>query len=379
LVQCLVIILFVIVPGAWVVVRGAPALQAASTLLGALSFGTLLVMYRAVFLVFLFGVLPGPARSLMHELLAMPVVQWIILLLSVYQLVRWLGLPAVVSGQHLRAVRVLADADHQGRAVSPAEADKTDPTEQTSQERLDLLEHQALSGPLGEQFAIALHGVTPGGIAPEALGVGLGFTVGHSWRLRAKAAALGIACLALAQFWRSGQYEYSVYMLITALTASIILGGMLSLTSAWSRTAVEQGLLRLTPRWPSTKVVKLSLSTLVFRGQMGGWIGWAPIALVSGAFGWVEPQDIVFGMFILFAAMCAALAIMWASFALPSLRELNWSTLLILLSAAVGVACYWAGGPVLGFAFVLVPTVLALLAFLLRPLQFPVNLRRPAQ
>jgi hypothetical protein len=65
----------------------------------------------------------------------------------------------------------------------------------------------------------------------------------------------------------------------------------------------------------------------------------------------------------------------WTLFALPSVRETNVSTVAILLLAAVGVACYWAGAVVLGFVFVLGPAALALLAMLLRPLQFPVERR----
>jgi hypothetical protein len=339
-------------------------------LLGALSFGTLLLMHRAAFWVFLLGVIPDRARSLVFACLAMPAVQWTILLLSLYQLVRWLELPGLVSGRRFH---------RKGRAIPPAGAGETDPTAPDIKEQLDLLEHREFSGPLGEQFAIALSGVTRAGISAEALGVGLGVAVAHSWRMRARAAALGIACLAIAHIWRSGHYQYSTYLVITVLAASFILTGVLSITSAWSRTPIEQSLLRLTPRWPSAKVVKLSLSTMVFRGQMGAWISWAPIALVCGGFGWIEPRDILFGMFVLFATMCAALGVMWASFALPRLHELNWSTLTIMLSAAVGVACCWAGGVLLGFSFVLVPTALALLAFLLRPLQFPVNLRSAAQ
>ena len=106
---------------------------------------------------------------------------------------------------------------------------------------------------------------------------------------------------------------------------------------------------------------------------MGGWVGWALIVLVCGGLGWIEPRDILLGMFVLFASMCAALGAVWALFALPSVRETNVSTVAILLLAAVGVACYWAGAAVLGFVFVLGPAALALLAMLLRPLQFPVE------
>ena len=371
--QLLVIMVFAIVPGVLGLARGAPPLPVAALLLGALSFGTLLMTKPAFFCLFLLGLASGTGKSsFVIYWLALPAVQWIILVLSLYQLVRWLGLPQSASALRLRPGALLADTGHGRRPVEPV-AGEPDSAAHVIRERLEVRDEQQLPDARAEQVSLALRGVTPAGISEEALGVGLGFAVTRSWRVRLNSAALGIACLAVAHFWRSGQYQYPAYLVITALAASAVAGGVLPLSSAWLHTPVEQGLLLLTPRWPASKVVKLSLNTAMFRAQMGGWIGWALIVLVCGGLGWIEPHDILFGMFVLFASMCSALGAVWALFALPSVRETNVSTVAILLLAAVGVACYWAGAVVLGFVFVLGPAALALLAMLLRPLQFPVE------
>lgn len=368
--QILVILVFAIVPGVLSLVRGAPALPVAALLLGALSFGTLLMTKPAFFGLFALGLASGTGKSsFVIHWLALPAVQWVILVLSLYQLVRWLRLPQSASALRLRLGALLADTGHGRRPV----AGEPDSAAHAIREQLEVRDEQQLPDAGGEQVSIALRGVTPAGISEEALGVGLGFPVTRSWRVRLNSAALGIACLAVAHFWRSGQYQYPAYLVITALAASAVAGGVLPLSSAWLRTPVEQGLLLLTPRWPASKHVKLSLNTAMFRAQMGGWIGWALIVLVCGGLGWIEPHDILFGMFVLFASMCSTLGAVWALFALPSVRETNVSTVAILLLAAVGVACYWAGAVVLGFEFVLGPAALALLAMLLRPLQFPVE------
>jgi hypothetical protein len=372
--QLLVIMVFAIVPGVLSLVRGAPPLPVAALLLGALSFGTLLMTKPVFFCLFLLGLAPGTGKSsLVSYWLALPAVRWVILVLSLYQLVRWLRLPQSASALRLRLGALRVDTGHGRRPVALTVTGEPDSAAHVVRERLEVLDEQQLPNAGAEQFSIALRGVTPAGISEEALGMGLGFAVTRSWRARLNSAALGIACLAVAHFWRSGQYQYPAYLVITALAASAVAGGVLPLSSAWLHTPVEQGLLLLTARWPASKVVKLSLNTAMFRAQMGGWVGWALIVLVCGGLGWIEPRDILFGMFVLFASMCSALGAVWALFALPSVRETNVSTVAILLLAAVGVACYWAGAVVLGFVFVLGPASLALLAMLLRPLQFPVE------
>lgn len=370
--QLLVIILFAIVPGVWQVLRGALALPVAALLFGGLALGTLVTMQPRLSGWFLLGAfclgkllqmggessgslllraVPARGGSPLAHLLTLPAVQWAVLLLSAYQLMRWFGLPESVGRLRRRG------------GVEPAGADSAAP---------ELVGEPRLRDEGGAQFSIALQGVTSARISAEALGVGLNFAVTHSWRARLNAAASGFACLAIAHFCWSGQYQQLTYLLVTAIAASTVAAGVLPCASAWLRTPVEQGLLLLTPRWPASKVVKLSMITVMFRSQMGGWIGWAPIALAGGLLGWVAPRDILFGMFVLFASMCSTLAVVWTLFALPSVRDTNVSTVALLLLAAAAVGCYWIGAVVLGFALLLGPTALALLAMLLRPLQFPV-------
>lgn len=372
--QLLVIVIFSIAPGVLCLVRGAPVLPVTAVLLGALSFGTLLVMNPAFFVLFLFSVVTAKGQSFLGTWLVLPAVQWVVVALSLYQLARWLRLPRSDGPLRWRNV-VFADASHERRVISSTAEAEADPAEQVIQERLELLDGPEPPGPDDEQLSIALRGVTSDGISAEALGVGFGFVVIRSWRPLLNAVAVGIACLAVAHFWGTGQYQHLVYLLITVVAAVAVASGVSGLSNAWSRTPVEQSLLLLTPRWPASKVVKLSMNTAMFRAQMGGWVGWSAVVLVCGALGWIEPGDILFGMFVLFAAMCSTFGIAWWLFALSYVPETNWTGVVVLLLAVIGVACHWAGAVVLGFVFVVGPAALALLAMLLRPLQFPVERR----
>jgi hypothetical protein len=125
LAQALVVTVFAIVPGALSIVRGAPALPVAALLLGALAFGTLVAMNPPSFFAIFLVATPGGGRSFMAEWLAIPAVQGAVVLLSLYQLLRWWRLPELAAARGLQAVGPLADVGHE----RPAARGQADPGE----------------------------------------------------------------------------------------------------------------------------------------------------------------------------------------------------------------------------------------------------------
>jgi hypothetical protein len=221
-----------------------------------------------------------------------------------------------------------------------------------------------------------------GKISPKALAAGLGFRVETKRRNISRGIGLGLLTLLIWHFLHGPQPEFIAYFAICVVTVIAVGVRVSPIYDAWRRTCDEQALLKLTPGWPGERGLKRLFMRTIIGAQVGAWLAWGALTVIAWLVGWVQPVYLAIGALIVLAGSAAQSGSLWALLASRKVSdELNLSSIIIFLGTGIGVVVFAVSEPstqlfikcALG---VLAPAAMAYLTMMLRPIQFPANLKR---
>jgi hypothetical protein len=276
-------------------------------------------------------------------------------------------LPQLVEAQAMQRVTTAADAAHETTSESLSEAFGVHPSdvdryERDMEERVKQSTNEIAADVSDRALALALGFETRVRVGPLLKGLGLAAAVTLVWH-----------------FIHGKRPEAVCYWLIVGLAALVMTTRTAQIYERWRRTADEQCLLKLAPRWPSESNAKRLFLRSTGWAQLSGWLAWVfvtPLALLLQA---VTVEQAVLAAVVLMAASSGAAASFGLLLARQSLKEWHMSTVIVLLSVIVGTVGFALGvranpyAAIVAIVMVLAPSVFALAAVALRPLQFPVS------
>lgn len=360
--QVLFLILFVAAPGVVACALGLSPLMTAATLLLGPAVGIALAVYGLWWIM----LVPALARFDTHtEWLSLPITQAAVAAVSSGFIWRWFELPERSERIGRRGPPRLADSRHE-QAMSHSRPLRR------SESAPDLLDPPAWI------FA-GVSDIEAGSTIPEALALGLGYSIRTDWRLTAWGAAAGVAALAGWHVFRGGQSGITSYLGVCAVCCVSLVARLQNILQRWIRTSAEQAILRITPLWPDPLRVKRAILQSTFVVQRGPVAAWAAISLVGWSF------DLVSGAYVFPAAVALAgtsLAFsgaMWATLARRQVREWHASTVAIVIAVGSGALLAAFASPfltphrVLGFSLMLAAPAAALAWYLLAPSRVPLS------
>lgn len=363
--QALFLILFVAVPGLIACALGLSALTAAATLLLGPAVGIALSVYGLWWLM----LVPALARFDTHtEWLRLPITQAAVVAASGWLIWRWFELPERSERIGQAGPLRLADSRHE-RAMSrsrPIERGEPAPDPFDSQ-AFDALMSAGASDMEAERTL------------PQALALGLGYSIRTDWRFAACGAAAGMAALAGWHVFRGGESDITSYIGVCAICCVSLVVRLQSILQRWMRTSTEQAILRIAPLWPDPLHVKRAILLSTFVVQRGAFAAWATITLVGWALGFVPGAYVLRAAVALAGTSLAFSGSMWATLARRQVREWHVSTVIIVITVGAGGLLAIFGAPfftlhaALGLSLMLAAPAAALAWYLLAPSRVPIS------
>ena len=369
--QIAVLVLFVALPVAVsILFGGAGVLPGVGFVCGAAAVGTLVSRYPGWFFLsligvpFLLNVTGGPD---LRSLTALPAV---IVAASLALFYHWLQFPQAIE-RRIRESQIVPPVLASSSADS-GEAIATAPI-RPSEMREALARFDALARSVVER-----------GLSYESLGVGLGFfnTRTH-WRAVAICTGLAVAAIFFRYLMGGEHAAHVTYALICLGGALQLAARLTTFSEAWTSHELEEGVLKLTPRWPDSHALKQLLLRLFLRVQRGAWVAVVATTSLAWLAGWIGYPQVILGALIMAAGSLMALTVSLSTVVRRVHKSLQWSNVLTLLSCAVGPFVgmlddamfihprFWS----IALPTMLVPGLLALTLFTIRPLQFPATRR----
>ena len=363
-VQGCFLVLFVAAPAALACMFGATPLAALAALATATAAGVALAAYGAVWLVavpLLGKVLP---LGVWAEL---PPVQALATGVSGYLIWRWFDLPRRMERAATLDTIQLADATHeQPKLTSRSEDSSID-------------DEHSVPPPNGQLIGAVAADLDSGRRLVAVLAVGFGYSVRITRRALLCGAGIAIAALAAWSVLHGSQPAALVYVFVTAACCFGIVGRLQGLLQRWMRTPTEQALLQLAPRWPEARRIKravIETTILVQRGSIAVWIASSAAAALLG---WIGNVELLSGGVAVLGTSLAFSGAAWAVLAHRRIREWHLTTIAIVLTVCAGAATAVFGGSVttrswtVSVAMMFIPPALALAAYFLMPLRFPLD------
>jgi hypothetical protein len=358
------LVLFVAAPTALACVFGANPLAALAALAVATAVGVALAAYGGLWivLVLLLGkVLPLEAWAELAP------VQALATGVSGYLIWRWFELPQKMERGGILARAQLADATH---------------------ERIERTGESEDSATAGEHGAVPpdnrlVNAVTAdldsGRHLSAVLAIGFGYSVGITWRAVLYGAGISIAVLAAWSVLHGSKPTVLAYGIVTAVCCFGVVGRLQGLLQQWMRTSTEQALLQLAPRWPESRRIKRAVVASTILVQRGSITVWIASSAAAALLGWIGSVELLWGVVAVLGASLAFSGAAWAVLAHRRIREWHLTTIAIVLTVCAGAVTVLFGASIaigswmVGVAMMLVPPALALAAYFLMPLRFPLE------
>lgn len=370
--QVVLLGLVAVIPAAIAVSFGGPWLRCAALLFGGAAVGTLLIGGGlAIVCLIVAGWCMNTMFGPPEHWLAWPAVAYVALIGSFVGFYRWLRLLARIQQRAPTLQKAHSDAAHEESAIAAAaNADEMRIAESESQQYRYISE--------------AVGGLTDGRLSPAALGVGLGFWSGTSWRAVAIGVGIGLLAVVAAQQHVLLRQPHTIYALTCAVAAFLSMIRVTIITQGWRRTSVEQELLKLTPLWPSAPMLKTVFLKSMCRTQLGPVTGWVAISTILVVLGCVDFREVAYGGLYVMAGFLLGCSYLWVALAGREVKEWQFSSIVAAVLAVSGVVTVRFVEPLdiyhraLGAAAIFAPPALSFALFYLRPLQFPARPRSPA-
>ena len=364
-VQVCFLVMFVAAPAVVAGILGANPLAALAGLVTATAVGVALVAYRAVWLVlvpFLGRVLP------LGEWAGLPPVQALATGLGGYVIWRWFELPQKMERESTPAGVQLADARHE-------RLERAEPAEDSSRE-----DEQSGIPPEEEMLTgEAAVDLDSGRRLAAVLAVGFGYSVGIRWRALSYGAGISIAFMAALNVLYGSRHSVAAYVFVTGACCIAVVARLQGLLQRWMRTSVEQALLQLAPKWPDARQIKRAVIETTIVVQRGGIAVWMASSATAVLAGWIGSMELLCGGVAILGTSLAFSGAAWAVLSYRRIREWQFSTIALVLIVCAGAVTVVFGTPIatrsgmVGVAMMLIPPALALVAYCLAPLRFPLN------
>jgi hypothetical protein len=343
---------------------GANPLAAVAALATATAAGVALAAYGAVWLVLvplLSKVLPLGVWA------ALPPVQAMATGVSGYLIWRWFDLPQKMERAGTFASAQLADATHEQLKRTRPSDDSLIDDEHSALPPSDLLT-DAVAADLDTGRRLA-----------AVLAVGFGYSVRITGRALLYGAGISIAVLAAWSVLHGSQPVALAYGFVTFVCCFRVVGRLQRLLQRWMRTSTEQALLQLGPRWPEARRIKRAVIETTILVQRGSIAVWVVSSAAAELLGWIGSTELLSGSIAVLGTSLAFSGAAWAVLTHRRIREWHFTTIGIVLTVCAGAATLLFGAPiatrswVVGVAMMFVPPALALAAYFLVPLRFPLN------
>ena len=362
--QLCFLVMFVGTPVALAGILGANPLAALAGLVTATAVGVALVSYRAVWLV----LVPLVGRVLpLGEWAALPPVQALATGFGGYVIWRWFELPQKMEQERTPAGLQLADATHE-------RLERAEPAEDSSRE-----DEQSGIPPKELLIGEAAVDLDSGRRLSTVLAVGFGYSVGTRWRALSYGAGISIAFMAALNVLYGSQHAVAAYVFVTGACCIEVVGRLQGLLQRWMRTPAEQALLQLAPKRPDPRKIKRAVIETTIVVQYGGIAVWLASSATAALAGWIGSMELFCGGVAILGTSLAFSGVAWAVFSFRRIREWQFSTIALVLIVFAGAATVVFGTPIatrsgmVGVAMMLIPPALALAAYCLAPLRFPLN------
>ena len=281
----------------------------------------------------------------------------------------WLALARRIEKRTACASPSLADAKHESSSASTGEVVGL------TSAKVDASEHV-----YDREIATATSGMRESHISNRALSLGIAFDAHFNWRGMARMVGLGWAALGLLHIVAQRSAQDPAYLVMVYFAASAILSRITALRGAWQSHAFEEALLKLSPLWPTSRGLKLIFMELIVKCQAGAWLTWILIILPFAAFRWLGMLQVGTSILLLFATSCGTTGSLLLTLSRPYVKPVSISTIVLLLCGACGVTAMYFGvvaepsALVAGMGLILLPLLVGVASFLLRPLQFPAQM-----
>jgi hypothetical protein len=363
-VQVCFLVMFVAAPAALADILGANPLAALAGLVIATAAGVALATFGGVWIV----LLPFLGRVLpLGEWAGLPPVQALVTGLGGFVIWRWFELPAKMERVSTPASVRLADATHERlERARPAE----DSSREDEQSRIP--PEELLAG----EAAVDLNS---GRRLSAVLALGFGYSVGIRWRALSYGAGISIAFMAALNLLYGSRHAVAAYTLVTGACCVAVVGQLQGLLQRWMRTSAEQALLQLAPKWPDARQIKRAVIETTIVVQHGGIAVWIASSTTAALAGWIGSMELFCGGVAILGTSLAFSGAAWAVLSYRRIREWQFSTIALVLIVCAGAVTVVFGTPVatrsgiVGLAMMLIPPALALAAYCLAPLRFPLN------
>ena len=145
------------------------------------------------------------------------------------------------------------------------------------------------------------------------------------------------------------------------------------------RTTTEQALLQLAPRWPEARRIKRAVIETTILVQRGSIVVWIASSAAATRLGWIGSVQLSWGGVAVLGTSLAFSGAAWAVLAHRRIREWHLTTIAIVLTVCAGATVLLFGASIatrsgmVGVAMMFVPPSLALAAYFLMPLRFPLD------
>jgi hypothetical protein len=365
LVQGWFLALFVAVPAFAATAFGASPLTAGAALTTAAALGIFLATYGGFWLV----ALPLLSKVVpLGDWLMLAPVQALIAALSAWLIWRWFELPVQKERSGALQPMLLADALHE----------RAQPSEEATASEVSGAQSVAETA-IENAVATAVGSLQSVPTVATALAFGFGYRLNTVWRGVWRGIAIALAVLLAWHLIYGTKSAAMGYWLVTGVCCVGLMGRVQGMLTRWISTSAEQALLQVTPRWPDAHAIKRAMILSTFLIQRGGLVFWAAVTAVAVLLGWIGRPELITGGVAVVAVSLAASGAGWAILAHRRVREWNLSTIVIVLTVAVGAAVIVFGAPlshvalVVGLALVTLPPALALAWYWIAPLRLPLN------
>ena len=370
--QIAVLVLIIGVPACCALLYGAQSSMAALLIVPA-AMGTFLGgrgRWPAIaWIVLLVGARVFPtALSKLVSASADPAIRWGAIFVAAFALHHWLGLSGRIRRRTLGLGMPQSGGRHEAAAVSNRAPNLTS-------DQVDLLDHAYF-----REITRVTAGIDDVRISSSALALGLSIATRTNWRGAAK--SIGIAWMILFALHQSAKrnVQDTIFIWLAVIAASALFSKSSTIRFAWQSFAAEEALLKLSPRWPDGASVKRLFIELILKGQADIWVGWIIVISPFIVVGWLGRLPAESSVLMLFGTSCGSIGTLLFSLSRPYRDGISIGTVCFLLCAACGMAVYFFGAVAvpearwLGVGLMLIPLIYGGISFLIRPLQFPVQI-----
>jgi hypothetical protein len=286
---------------------------------------------------------------------------------SGYLIWRWLDLPQKMERAGALANAQLADATHE-------QLQRTRPSKDSSIDD----EHSALA-PDDLRFGAVAADLDSGRRLAAVLAVGFGYSLRITRRALLYGAGISITVLAAWSVLHGSQPTAMAYVFVTVACCFGVVSRLQRLLQRWMRTSTEQALLQLGPRWPEARRIKRAVIETTILVQRGSIAVWVVSSAAAELLGWIGSAELLSGGVAVLGTSLAFSGAAWAVLAHRRIREWHLTTIAIVLTVCAGAATLLFGAPIttrswmVSVAMMFIPPALALAAYFLMPLRFPLN------